>query len=162
MVMLAIVTTVAKAAGLSTGNDKPDPATAAAWGGEAMMRSIADLGPVAGPIAFFAESIAGAAMGTAISGRAVGGPVDGNTPYIVGERGPELFVPRASGTVMTASQTSAMMKGSAPAGQSSQGNGKVDIFPYFDMNKVVDAVHKSTAGEKHIVDVMSRNIHKFR
>ena len=31
---------------------------------------------------------------------AKGGPVSGGTPYIVGERGPELFVPRASGTIV--------------------------------------------------------------
>ena len=32
--------------------------------------------------------------------RANGGPVSGGTPYIVGERGPELFVPRTSGTIV--------------------------------------------------------------
>lgn len=32
--------------------------------------------------------------------KADGGPVSGNTPYVVGERGPELFVPRSSGTIV--------------------------------------------------------------
>jgi hypothetical protein len=32
--------------------------------------------------------------------RAAGGPVTGGTPYIVGERGPELFVPGRSGTIV--------------------------------------------------------------
>ncbi len=32
--------------------------------------------------------------------RADGGPVAGNSPYIVGERGPELFIPQTSGTVV--------------------------------------------------------------
>lgn len=32
-------------------------------------------------------------------GRATGGPVSPNRPYLVGERGPELFVPTASGRV---------------------------------------------------------------
>jgi hypothetical protein len=32
--------------------------------------------------------------------RANGGPVTGGSPYIVGERGPELFVPRSSGTII--------------------------------------------------------------
>ena len=32
-------------------------------------------------------------------GRATGGPVVGGRPYLVGERGPELFVPTASGRV---------------------------------------------------------------
>lgn len=32
--------------------------------------------------------------------RALGGPVERGTPYVVGERGPELFVPSAPGTVL--------------------------------------------------------------
>lgn len=32
--------------------------------------------------------------------RANGGPVEGNTTYLVGERGPELFVPRSAGTII--------------------------------------------------------------
>jgi len=34
-----------------------------------------------------------------LSTRAAGGPVDAGTPYLVGERGPELFVPTASGSI---------------------------------------------------------------
>lgn len=34
-------------------------------------------------------------------GRATGGPVTGGRPYMVGERGPELFVPTASGRIET-------------------------------------------------------------
>lgn len=32
--------------------------------------------------------------------RANGGPVSGNTPYIVGEKGPEVFMPSGSGTII--------------------------------------------------------------
>jgi len=35
-----------------------------------------------------------------LRGRALGGPVSGNTPYLVGERGPELFVPSVSGGIV--------------------------------------------------------------
>ena len=35
------------------------------------------------------------------TGRAVGGPVVGMKPYMVGERGPEMFVPKVSGTIVT-------------------------------------------------------------
>lgn len=35
-----------------------------------------------------------------ISGRAVGGPVSAGQPYVVGERGPELFVPAQSGQIV--------------------------------------------------------------
>lgn len=36
-----------------------------------------------------------------LSKRAVGGPVSGMSPYIVGEQGPEMFVPKVSGTIVT-------------------------------------------------------------
>jgi len=34
-------------------------------------------------------------------GRATGGPVSGGRPYLVGERGPELFVPHGDGRIIT-------------------------------------------------------------
>jgi len=46
---------------------------------------------------------AGEAIGNLISGiafRADGGPVSSGSPYIVGERGPELFVPKYSGSIV--------------------------------------------------------------
>jgi|14_taG_2_1085336.scaffolds.fasta_scaffold01846_6 hypothetical protein len=63
-------------------------------------------------MAAFMSVISGGAMGTGFSfakafnmqlgidGRAKGGPVSGNTPYIVGEVGPELFVPSSSGSIV--------------------------------------------------------------
>jgi phage-related protein len=35
-----------------------------------------------------------------MSGKATGGPVIGGDPYIVGERGPEVFVPKSNGTII--------------------------------------------------------------
>jgi tape measure domain-containing protein len=40
-----------------------------------------------------------------LSPRANGGPVSANTPYIVGERGPELMIPSTSGMVLSNSET---------------------------------------------------------
>jgi len=40
----------------------------------------------------------------ALPGRASGGPVSANAPVVVGERGPEIFVPNASGTVIPNSE----------------------------------------------------------
>ena len=37
-----------------------------------------------------------------IPGLAAGGPVSGGNPYVVGERGPELFVPASSGSIVPA------------------------------------------------------------
>jgi phage-related minor tail protein len=39
---------------------------------------------------------------------AEGGPAEANTPYIIGERGPELFVPRTAGTVIPNNALSSM------------------------------------------------------
>lgn len=39
-----------------------------------------------------------------IPGRAMGGPVSGGSPYIVGERGPELFIPGSSGMIVPNNQ----------------------------------------------------------
>lgn len=53
-------------------------------------------GGPAGLAGFFGSSF----LGFSIPGRAMGGPVVSGQPYVVGERGPELFVPRSSGTVV--------------------------------------------------------------
>lgn len=59
--------------------------------------------------------------------RASGGPVSAGSPYMVGERGPELFVPNRSGTIVP---NNALSSGSAnvvvnvdASGSSVQGNG---------------------------------------
>jgi hypothetical protein len=62
-----------------------------------------------GPFAKLGEAIAPAlgslfggtaAAAPAIPGRASGGPVSAGRPYIVGEKRPELFVPRTAGTIV--------------------------------------------------------------
>ncbi|MGH9768761.1 MAG: tape measure protein [Blastocatellia bacterium] len=44
-------------------------------------------------------------------GKASGGTVMAGTPYLVGERGPELFMPNRSGSIVPANQTKQMMGG---------------------------------------------------
>jgi SLT domain-containing protein len=46
--------------------------------------------------------------GFTVDGRANGGPVSGNKPYLVGERGAELFVPNTSGMILNANRTRGM------------------------------------------------------
>ena len=57
-----------------------------------------------------------------VPGKAKGGPVKANTPYIVGERRPELFIPSTNGTILprVPSATGAIMtgQGSAAGGSS--------------------------------------------
>lgn len=49
-------------------------------------------------------SVLGSVLG-GIFGRATGGSVSSQTPYLVGEQGPELFIPSAAGRVASASET---------------------------------------------------------
>lgn len=53
-----------------------------------------------GGLASLGGSLLGAALG--LPGRATGGPVSPGRPYLVGERGPELFVPASAGSVASA------------------------------------------------------------
>ncbi len=51
--------------------------------------------PIEGVVSAVAQSI-----GSAISGLAVGGPVGSGSAYVVGEHGPELFVPSGNGAIV--------------------------------------------------------------
>lgn len=50
-------------------------------------------------------------FGVQLPGRAAGGPVSGGSPYIVGERGPEVFVPSASGAIVPNNRLADVMGG---------------------------------------------------
>jgi lambda family phage tail tape measure protein len=60
---------------------------------------IADLAKIALKAA--ATKLITSIFGAGIFGRAAGGPVMANKPYLVGEQGPELFVPNSAGSIMT-------------------------------------------------------------
>lgn len=51
-------------------------------------------------------------LGGGKKGRAAGGPVSANTPYLVGERGPEIFTPNSSGSIINNNQTNQILSGS--------------------------------------------------
>jgi phage-related minor tail protein len=60
-------------------------------------------GGAGGGFSSIVSSIAGAfgfGGGTQLPGRAAGGPVSAGMGYLVGEKGPELFLPRQSGSIV--------------------------------------------------------------
>jgi hypothetical protein len=61
--------------------------------------------------------------GTPLVGKAAGGPVAGGTPYVVGEKGPELFVPGASGTIIPNDAMSRYQRQNSSAGAANGGTG---------------------------------------
>ena len=72
-----------------------------------------------------------------LPGRAAGGPVVGGLPHMVGENGPEVFVPRSSGTII-------------PNGQiAGAGMGGLNITIYGDVTgeEIVDKVGRVLMGE---------------
>jgi len=59
----------------------------------------------------------GGAMGLpSIPGKALGGPVTGKRAYLVGEKGPELFIPPRSGTIIDANKTAAALAADTATG----------------------------------------------
>jgi TP901 family phage tail tape measure protein len=74
-------------------------------------------------------------------GRAAGGPVSSNSTYMVGEKGPELFVPSSSGTIIPADATAAAMaryqrqgSGSGVSGSGSDAMGVGEATPVLSMS----------------------------
>jgi hypothetical protein len=68
------------------------------------------VGAISGGIGMFSGPSTGS-LGLPF-GRAAGGPVIANQPYMVGERGPELIIPRSSGMVLNSNKTKAAIGGS--------------------------------------------------
>lgn len=102
--------------------------------------------------------VGGGFLGTLFGGeRANGGPVNGNQAFLVGEEGPELFVPPGSGNIMTAAET---------AGAGGGGGGgqtvvqappvNVSVVNVTDPSEVVSAL-SSPEGEQMILNVIAKN-----
>jgi len=104
-------------------------------------------GGIASSFTGFAGSAVGGSTSTGFSPqRAAGGPVIAGTPVLVGERGPEVFVPPTSGSIR--SNTSMAMQ-QAPAPQ-------ITIVNVDDPDSVIDAMG-THEGEQQILNIISRN-----
>jgi hypothetical protein len=95
----------------SVGRKKATPTITLAGVGKAeqdllrLERRITNIGGV--QVAIPVRAVGGGRAG-GVQARANGGPVSARRPYLVGELGPELVVPQASGTVLTAAQTAGL------------------------------------------------------
>lgn len=73
--------------------------------------------------------------GLGIMKRASGGPVNANTPYMVGEKGPELFVPSSYGRIVDAFSTSKALLSNIGGGMAGNGSNvtiNVSVAPTAD------------------------------
>lgn len=95
---------------------------AAADGADALKQSLSDLLAQLGQVALqnALTSLAGmggttgtlfAALGASLKPRASGGPVSAGTPYMVGENGPEPFIPAVDGRILSVPQAQAALAG---------------------------------------------------
>jgi lambda family phage tail tape measure protein len=82
-----------------------------------------------------------------MSGFASGGPVGGGVPILVGERGPELFVPPQSGSIKNNTTTQGMMQQEPP---------QVTVVNVDSSQNTLDALG-SEEGENLIMNVIQRN-----
>jgi hypothetical protein len=85
------------------------------------------------------KGIGGAAVN--LPGRAMGGNVKVNQPYIVGERRPELFVPKVSGTILPRVPTPRDDTDGVPAGVTARG-GDLHIHMEVDGREIGSTVIK--------------------
>jgi hypothetical protein len=125
--------------------------------------------PYVGPILAVVAAAAIAAAGAA----AMGAFADGGRPApgeiaLIGERGPELWVPDAAGTIIPNHMIAnirqrddpSIFPGTSGTPRAAQNN--VSVHTWMDSRAMADALEKDAAHEKYVVDVMRRNIHRFR
>ena len=118
-------------------------------GAKSLQESLADILKDIGKmlISFGIKSLLGSISptieGTRVfgGGKAAGGPVSSNSTYMVGEKGPELFVPRTAGTIVPADVTAAAMAryqrqggGSGAGSSSSDAMGDGEATPVLSMS----------------------------
>jgi phage-related minor tail protein len=80
--------------------------------------------------------------------RAAGGPVARGAPYVVGERGPELFVPGISGRIIPANKT-------ATGGTATAGGGQV-VNNFHMVFQHTGLAADSPALQRDVVDAIRR------
>jgi hypothetical protein len=74
--------------------------------------------------------------------RAVGGPVNANSPYLVGERGPELFIPTGYGKIIDNMATMATLTGGTSVAGGGGVNVTINLPPGVNGDDVVDAIRR--------------------
>ena len=94
---------------------------------------------IGGGLGYFGS---GAAM-DAIGARAAGGPVGKDTPYVVGEEGPEIFVPKAAGDIVPNNRLST---GAAVGG---------------DFSRAIDEMFKDVKKQEKTLDVDTQRQKQF-
>ena len=77
------------------------------------------------------------AFATLFKPKALGGPVQSGTPYLVGERGPEIFMPSSSGTIVPSHRTAGAAGGASinVTYNISSGVSRAELMPILDAER---------------------------
>ncbi len=112
---------------------------------------------------FGAAAGAAGAAGGAVGAMAEGGYASANKPYLVGEEGPELFVPNASGNVIPHDQTVAAMTSAAAAQAGTTVVSapapivNLTVVNQVDAGEIVDRGLSTPRGERSLVNNIGKN-----
>lgn len=106
------------------------------------------LGALTGGAAGFGGGVGSFLFG---GGRAAGGPVDPGKSFLVGEQGPEMFVPSVPGKIVPSEQTAAMM-----GQQQEPPQVNVQVVNVTDPNEVASALNEQGVQDQ-IINVLRRN-----
>jgi hypothetical protein len=131
-------------------------AEAAAKAPGALMESIKSYGVAAivGAAAFAAAMAIGGAF-------AEGGRPDPGKVSLVGERGPELFVPDTAGTIIPAHQTARIMEGAGGRVGGIRNETKVN-FAVFDLQRFAEQWARNQEGETWFIDMLNKHAHRLQ
>jgi hypothetical protein len=131
-------------------------AEAAAKAPGALMESIKSYGVAAivGAAAFAAAMAIGGAF-------AEGGRPDPGKLSLVGERGPELFVPDTAGTIIPAHQTARIMEGAGGRAGGIRNETKVN-FAVFDLQRFAEQWARNQEGETWFIDMLNKHAHRLQ
>ena len=121
--------------------------------------------PYIGP--FLAPAVAAGILAAGVEllgNREAGGPVEAGSPYIVGERGQELFVPDTAGKIFSHENTISMLSGRGDSGGAGSGAGsgaggsspQVHVIVVNDQNEALKAI-RSAGGEKAVLAHVANN-----
>lgn len=143
-------------------------ASAAAWTPAAIAASIATLGVAAttGTAAFMAALALGTAASSAVSAAtpitalAYGGDYYAGRPYLFGEFGPELAIPRQSGVVMNHRETAEIARQLGAGGTGAASGPSVRDIVLVDSRREAERIRRGSDAEVTIVEIMRD--HKYR
>lgn len=125
--------------------------------------------PYVGPVLAIAAMVAMVAAVMALAhGFAGGGRPEVGQLALVGERGPELFVPDTAGTIIPAHTTAAMMQGAGSGAASGAPGGggapsaNISHYTFYDRSSMARHIERDDAHEKWVSDISARTFAKMK